>query len=154
MSWSSGIFDVTAEPGGIKLFAYTCCCSCFAAGDVAVEAEGNFVASCFLPYFVPLLGLCLRCDSRKKLVQKYAIAEEASPLPVEMVKVCCLNPCLLRQELSHIAKQKNISSDKLFIPENEVVFRKPSPDNAGKAVSYTVTAVGNVLNGAKSGVGK
>jgi Cys-rich protein (TIGR01571 family) len=143
-TWSSGLFDVTAEPGGIKLFAYACCCSCLAAGDVAVEAGGNYWASCALPYFIPCLGLLLRCDSRAKLAVKHAVPQDSKAAAV--ATLCCLNGCALRQELAHIAKEKGVPAEKLLTAEGGVILRKPAPGEGGKAVGYAVSAARAVIS--------
>jgi Cys-rich protein (TIGR01571 family) len=118
MPWSSGLCDLSAQPGGCKLFCYAWCCGCCAAGDVAHEAGNSYCMACVCPFLVPFIGLCLRCDSRAKIAKKYNVSEPNNTTGCSAcLTICCLDACALRQELSHIAKAKGgaggkpISSD-------------------------------------------
>ena len=91
------LFDVSAQPGGWPLFAYTCLCGPCAAGDSAQHSGGSYWASCLGPLVCPWCGLCIRCADRKRMAMKHAVQVE--PTLILTAVLCCLGPCALRQEL-------------------------------------------------------
>lgn len=97
--WHSELFSVDAEPGSFGLLAYSCCCRCLAAGDVAKAAGNNYLISCVVA--------ALNCGCYHMALDRFALIEK---LGIEdhttrtgtFCMACFAGPCMLHQELNAI----------------------------------------------------
>ena len=112
--------DVCAAPGGAGLCLYAFCCSPCAAGDVAVAADRDYLCACLVAPMIAhlahndnigqLIEGCFWMADRRALTMKYGIADASDDgsrcSKAFLLMSCGCAPCLLFQELNHIAAVK------------------------------------------------
>ncbi len=102
MTWSTGLCDCCAEPGGGKLCCITCCCPCLTTGNINHRLEGplGFWGGClaFVPgaaLLSPCLVLgCLCCNWGPSAASKAGFEEG---LCTACLKTHCCMGCYLCQ---------------------------------------------------------
>mmetsp|Transcript_70999 Transcript_70999/g.179111 ORF Transcript_70999/g.179111 Transcript_70999/m.179111 type:complete len:119 (-) Transcript_70999:205-561(-) len=108
MTWSTGTFDIMAEPGGVTNCVLTCCCSCIPIGDIneAIDGPGGKMGGIVGEIVLTgCLGLHFACPMYQGLqVSKKAGFEES--IVNALLCSCCCTPCYTCQQWREVKIKK------------------------------------------------
>merc|ERR1711865_186114 len=97
--WKSGLFEVTAEPGGLNNFLMSWCCGCFPIAEIHEHLGSPWGLSKPMSC---VFGMCA-CRPYQIVVYGQKLAEKGGfkdkePIHCGILKTWCCGACYLAQE--------------------------------------------------------